>query len=180
MLDTSQKIQIASQVKDMLNQARIVVTEEEMGQLEIAEYGMDLWSSIGLQIIVYVNTENCCAKEMILFPRQTCPEHRHPPMQGSAGKEETFRCRSGEVYLYVEGEVTPHPQAIAPKQREPYFTVWHEIILRPGDQYTLRPNMLHWFQAGPEGAIISEFSTQSHDETDIFTDPDIIRVPEAE
>lgn len=180
MLDTSQKIQIASQVKDMLNQARIVVTAEEMGQLEIAEYGMDLWSSIGLQIIVYVNTENCCAKEMILFPRQTCPEHRHPPMQGSAGKEETFRCRSGEVYLYVEGEVTPHPKAIAPKQREPYFTVWHEIILRPGDQYTLRPNMLHWFQAGPEGAIISEFSTQSHDETDVFTDPDIIRVPEAQ
>jgi len=40
--------------------------------------------------------------------------------------------------------------------------------------------MLHWFQAGPEGAIISEFSTQSHDETDIFTDPDIIRVPDKE
>ena len=90
MLDTSQKIQIASQVKDMLNQARIVVTEEEMGQLEIAEYGMDLWSSIGLQIIVYVNTENCCAKEMILFQRQTCPEHRHPPMQGSAEKKKLF------------------------------------------------------------------------------------------
>lgn len=180
MLDTSQKEQIRKRVKDMLDRACIVVTEEEMDQLEIAEYGMDLWSSVGLQIIVYVNTENCCAKEMILFSHQTCPEHRHPPMPGSPGKEETFRCRSGEVSLYVEGEVTPHPKAIAPKQREPYFTVWHEIILRPGDQYTLRPNMLHWFQAGPEGAIISEFSTQSHDETDVFTDPDIIRVPEAQ
>ncbi|NLT12004.1 MAG: D-lyxose/D-mannose family sugar isomerase [Clostridiaceae bacterium] len=164
----------------MLDQARIVVTDEEMTQLEIAEYGMDLWTSIGLQIIVYVNTENCCAKEMILFPHQTCPEHRHPPMPGNPGKEETFRCRSGEVYLYVEGEKTPHPKATAPKARAPYFTVWHEIVLKPGEQYTLRPNMLHWFQAGPEGAIISEFSTQSHDETDIFTDPDIIRVPDKE
>jgi D-lyxose ketol-isomerase len=35
--------------------------------------------------------------------------------------------------------------------------------------------MLHWFQAGPEGAVISEFSTQSRDEADVFTDPRIVR-----
>jgi hypothetical protein len=37
------------------------------------------------------------------------------------------------------------------------------------------PNTLHWFQAGPEGAIVSEFSTQSRDDLDVFTDPDIAR-----
>ena len=30
---------------------------------------------------------------------------------------------------------------------------------------------LHWFQAGDEGAIVSEFSTRSYDEFDIFTNP---------
>jgi len=40
------------------------------------------------------------------------------------------------------------------------------------------PNTLHWFQAGPEGAVISEFSTRSRDEADIFSDPDIKRIPE--
>ncbi|MDD4096003.1 MAG: D-lyxose/D-mannose family sugar isomerase [Oscillospiraceae bacterium] len=169
---------IEKRVWAMLDKAGIAVTEQEKKTLEIAEYALGLWESIGLQILVYVNTERCCAKEMVLFARQTCPEHRHPPMPGSPGKEETFRCRYGEVYLYVEGDPTPSPKGIAPKGREKYFTVWHEIVLKPGDQYTLMPNTLHWFQAGPDGAIISEFSTQSHDETDFFTDPDIIRVPE--
>jgi D-lyxose ketol-isomerase len=49
--------------------------------------------------------------------------------------------------------------------------------LRPGDQYTLQPNIKHWFQAGPAGCIVSEFSTRSRDELDIFTDPDIRRIP---
>ena len=40
-------------------------------------------------------------------------------------------------------------------------------------KYTIMPNTLHWFQAGPEGAVVSEFSTKSRDEFDIYTDPRI-------
>ena len=39
---------------------------------------MDL-ERTGLQLVTYVNTERCCAKEMVLFAGQTCPEHRHTP-----------------------------------------------------------------------------------------------------
>lgn len=42
---------------------------------------------------MYVNTDRVCAKEMVLFPHQACPEHRHIGMDGAPGKEETFRCR---------------------------------------------------------------------------------------
>ncbi|HLX55746.1 MAG TPA: hypothetical protein VKR83_01855, partial [Ktedonobacteraceae bacterium] len=55
------------------------------------------------------------------------------------------------------------------------YTVWHEIVLRPGQQHTIPPDTLHWFQAGDEGAIVSEFSTRSRDEFDIFTGTDIRR-----
>ena len=55
--------------------------------------------------------------------------------------------------------------------------VFHEIELLPGQQYTMGPNTLHWFQAGEEGAVISEFSTTSYDECDLFTDPAIVRTP---
>jgi len=37
------------------------------------------------------------------FPGQRCPEHRHPPVEGSPGKEETLRCRTGTVQLWVDG-----------------------------------------------------------------------------
>lgn len=110
-----------------------------------------------------------------MFPRQTCPEHRHPPHGDSPGKEETFRCRQGVVYLYTEGEPTPSPACHAPGDDPSAFTVWHEVVLRPGDQHLIAPNTLHWFQAGDEGAVVSEFSTTSTDELDVFTDPRIGR-----
>jgi D-lyxose ketol-isomerase len=75
----------------------------------------------------------------------------------------------------VEGAPTPTPQARPPAGREQTYTVWHEVILRPGEQWTIPPNTLHWFQAGDEGAVVSEFSTRSRDEFDLFTDPQIQR-----
>ncbi|MHB1485833.1 MAG: D-lyxose/D-mannose family sugar isomerase, partial [Saccharofermentanales bacterium] len=58
------------------------------------------------------------------------------------------------------------------------YTVFHEIVLKPGEQYTLYPNTKHWFKSGADGAVVSEFSTKSYDEGDIFTDPMILRIPE--
>ncbi|HPF87594.1 MAG TPA: D-lyxose/D-mannose family sugar isomerase [Candidatus Limiplasma sp.] len=159
----------------MLQSAGIALTKAEEDRLEIADFGLNDLPVTGLELITYVNTDHCCAKELVLLPGQTCPEHRHPPGFGGPGKEETFRCRSGEVYLYVEGESTPQKLAKVPPADSAYYTVHHEIVLRPGQQYTLAPNILHWFQAGPQGAIISEFSTASHDDTDVFTHPGITR-----
>jgi len=156
--------------------AGIILTQKEKENVEVADFGLNELDSTGLELITYVNTDRCCAKELILFPFQTCPEHRHPPVGGEPGKEETFRCRWGEVYLYVEGTPAAKPGAKAPKGREKTYTVWHEILLKPGRQYTLHPNTKHWFQAGPIGAVVSEFSTKSRDEADIFTDEEIQRM----
>jgi D-lyxose ketol-isomerase len=50
--------------------------------------------------------------------------------------------------------------------------------LLPGEQYTIPPDTLHWFQAGDNGALVSEFSTRSRDEFDVFTDDRIRRETE--
>lgn len=160
---------------DYLTRAGIVLTPQERDQIEVADFGLSQLEQTGLELVTYINTPRCCAKELVLFPRQTCPEHRHPPVLGEAGKEETFRCRWGEVYLYVPGEPTPAPKSAPPKGREASYTVWHEIVLRPGEQYTIPPDTPHWFQSGDAGAVVSEFSTTSRDEFDIFQDPDIQR-----
>ncbi len=159
-----------------LIKAGIVITDLEYENIEIADMGLGRLDEIGLEILVYVNTDRVCAKELVMFPHQICPEHRHPPVKDNPGKEETFRCRWGKVYLYVPGEPTAHPKGSIPADKKESFTVWHEIELNPGDQYTLKADTLHWFQAGADGAVISEFSTTSHDESDIFTDPEISRV----
>jgi D-lyxose ketol-isomerase len=139
----------------MLVEAGIVLTPHEREKIEIADFGLGRLDEVGLQIVVYVNTDRVCAKELVLFPNQRCPEHRHPPFEGQPGKEETFRVRRGAVHLHVEGT--------------------GEMVLGPGEQYTIPPNTLHWFEAGDEGAIVSEFSTTSRDALDVFTDPRIVR-----
>jgi D-lyxose ketol-isomerase len=157
--------------------AGIVLTPDEENGIEVAEFGLDEHEKTGLQLVVYVNTARCCAKELVLFPGQTCPEHLHPPFDGTPGKEETFRVRKGTVYLYVEGEPTPNPRC-RPSRIE-HYTAWHEIKLEAGEQYTIPPMTKHWFQAPDGPAVVSEFSTTSRDEFDIFTDPEIQRVPDA-
>jgi D-lyxose ketol-isomerase len=158
---------------EVLARAGVALTEAEVGAIEVADFGLSRLDEFGLQIVVYVNTERVCAKELVLFPRQLCPEHRHPPFDGTPGKEETFRCRAGVVFLYTEGDPTARPAARVPS--DGVLTVWHETVLEPGEQYTIPPDTLHWFQAGDEGAVVSEFSTQSRDDLDVFSDPRIRR-----
>jgi D-lyxose ketol-isomerase len=161
-----------------LKENGIILTDQEAQRIEVADFGLGKLRQTGLQIITYINTNRVCAKELVLSPHQTCPEHYHPPVNGEPGKEETFRCRAGEVFLYVEGESNRNPSCKPPDGDQAYYTVFHEIHLKPGDQYTIMPNTKHWFQAGAEGAIVSEFSTTSRDELDVFTDPRIKRKPE--
>jgi D-lyxose ketol-isomerase len=178
MINRSEVTRAQARAGEMLRAAGIRLTPEEQEQIEVAEFGLGELERTGLELVVYVNTDRYCAKELVLFPRQTCPEHRHPQVGDQPGKMETFRCRTGVVWLCVEGTPTPGRRARPPQGSEPFYTVFHEIELRPGQQYTIPPNTLHWFQAGDEGAIVSEFSSTSRDELDVFTDPRIKRLPE--
>jgi D-lyxose ketol-isomerase len=141
---------------EQLEAAGIALTPAEREQIEVADFGLGRLAEVGLQLLVYVNTARYCAKELVLYPGQTCPEHRHPPFDGTPGKEETFRCRRGSVELNVAGET---------------------IMLAPGEQHTIPPDTPHWFRAGADGAVVSEFSSTSRDDLDVFSDPAIERAP---
>jgi len=178
MITQSEYDEAVLRARTYLARAGIVLTPEEAENIEITDFGLGELDRTGLELITYVNTERCCAKELVLFPGQTCPEHRHPPVAGDPGKEETFRCRWGEVFLYIPGEPSTNPACKPPPAATSSYTVWHEVRLGPGEQHTIPPNTLHWFQSGPQGAVVSEFSTCSRDESDIFSDTRIARQPQ--
>lgn len=180
MIKRSDLRRYQKQCEKMLDDAGIALTPENRANIEIAELGLDEFERTGLGLITYENNDRYCAKELMMFPRQTCPEHKHPPVGDDLGKRETFRCRAGRVWLYVEGDPAATPACRPPAGSEDHYTVWHEVELNPGEQYTIEPDTFHWFQAGDDGAIISEFSSTSRDEYDIFTDPRIKRIPEIE
>lgn len=159
----------------LYKKAHIAVTPEEAERIEVADFGLSAPEQIGLQLLIYINTPRVCAKEMALMPHQTCPEHLHPSVNGEMGKEETFRCRWGVCYLYVADPAAAQRPTHIPSLHSECFTACKEIKLLPGEQYTIYPGTLHWFTSGDEGAVISEFSTCSRDEFDVFTDPAIQR-----
>ncbi|HEY4348106.1 MAG TPA: cupin domain-containing protein [Gaiellaceae bacterium] len=156
MVTRSEQRQAREYAAAQLRLAGVVLTPDELEQIEIADFGLDRFDEIGLHVLVYVNTDRYCAKDLVLRPNQICPQHRHPPFDGTPGKEETFRCRRGCVHLYVAGE---------------------RITLEAGQQFTIPPDTLHWFQADILGAVISEFSSTSRDDLDLFSDPRIVRAP---
>ncbi|MDU5779598.1 MAG: D-lyxose/D-mannose family sugar isomerase [Pantoea sp.] len=179
MTDTHEYVQ---QTLSALRQANITLTQDEQQRIEIATFGLPDYPASGLQLLTYVNSPRYCAKELVLFPRQTCPEHLHPPFEGTPGKQETFRCRWGEVYLFVDdssltaNDASGAPVCRVPEGSEEWYTCTGYVLLRPGEQYTIAPNTRHWFQAGDNGAVVSEFSSESRDELDIFTDPRVNRL----
>jgi D-lyxose ketol-isomerase len=154
VITREEQIEAQAYAAERLAAAGIALTDADRAAIEVADFGLSRLHEAGLMLLVYVNTDRYCAKELVLYPGQECPEHRHPPFDGSPGKEETFRCRSGVVHLRVDGR---------------------EVVLQPGEQHTIPPDTLHSFRAGPDGAVVSEFSSTSRDELDVFTDPAIRR-----
>lgn len=174
MMTPEQTLPYARRFERMLADAGIVITDAERGRVEFADFGLGRFEVEGLGLIVYENNARYCAKELMMLPGQTCPQHRHPPVGDDPGKMETFRCRAGEVYLYLDGPSTPSPAGRPP--RAAHYSAAREVRLAAGEQFTIPPDTWHWFQAGPAGAIVSEFSSTSRDEMDVFADPAIRRV----
>lgn len=159
----------------LLAQTGIALRPDELAQIAVADFGLGDLEETGAQILTLLDTAEIAVKLIALFPGQTLPEHRHPPLGSYPGKAETLRCEWGRITLYTEGEPAANPEGQPPAARRDTYTVWHEVILLPGDQITLPPNTLHWFQAGPQGGVTWSFSSRAVDIQDIFTDAEIRR-----
>jgi D-lyxose ketol-isomerase len=151
------------------------VRPEERERIEVADMGLGELKQMGLMMLTLQATQELAVKLIALYPWQACPQHRHPVIGDYPGKEETFRGLWGESYLYVPGEPTPHPKARLPEHRRPYYSVWREVVLAPGVQHYSPPNEWHWFQAGPQGAVIWSWSSRPSDYQDDFGDPQVTR-----
>src|SRR4030042_4256813 len=64
----------------MLKKARIAITPREEENIEISDFGLGDLDNVGLLVVIYESNDRYCAKEIVLLPRQICPEHRHPPV----------------------------------------------------------------------------------------------------
>jgi D-lyxose ketol-isomerase len=158
----------------MLKTAGLVVTDEEVKRIAAADFGLSHLEKEGAQILTFLETDRVAFKVIALLPKQTMPEHWHPPVGDDPGKEETIRLIDGTLFFYVPGEETIR-EGFIPEGKEACYTARHEIVMNPGDQITLEPGKVHWFQSGIEGAVLYSVSSTARDILDRFTDPEIVR-----
>jgi D-lyxose ketol-isomerase len=175
MIKRAEQKSAQERAAQMIAQSGIMITEEEKKRIEVVDFGLSHLEIEGVQVLTLVQTARISVKVLAMLPNQTEPEHWHPPVGDDPGKEETIRAVAGTVYFYVQGEDT-FKHGFLVKGKEKYYTLRHEIILKPGDQITFQPGEKHWFQACDEGAVMYSFSTAARDVLDQFTDPHIVRI----
>ncbi|MEM6628161.1 MAG: D-lyxose/D-mannose family sugar isomerase [Bacteroidota bacterium] len=157
-----------------ISKAGITLTEEDKAHVTVADFGLSQLEKEGVQIVTLFETDRIAAKILVLFPYQTEPEHWHPSVGKDPGKEEIIRALYGDLYFYIPGEDTLN-EGFLVKGKESYYTMRHEVVMKPGAQLVLAPGTKHWFQAGERGAVMYSFSTKVRDAMDQFSDPDIVR-----
>lgn len=175
MIRRSQAQDLQRRAVELLDKAAIRLTAEERSRIEVADFGLGDPEREGAQIFTFVQTDRYAAKVIVLLPGQTLPEHWHPRVGDDPGKQETVRVAWGTLYLGIEGEAALSAARIPPG-KEAVYTLRHEEILGPAGSRTFRPGEKHWFQAGPEGAVVYSFSSVVRDALDGFTDPAVRRI----
>jgi D-lyxose ketol-isomerase len=138
------------------------------------DFGLGNFAEVGMAGTFWINdTErDYTGHEIFLLPGQMIPEHWHEATDTARAKVEAWHLRHGSVTLVGEGEPTPGFE-IPPSHRDIAVARRAETI-EPGETRRLSaPLARHWMIAGPEGAIVSEYSSAHDMEGLRFTHPDI-------
>lgn len=86
MIKRSDYVQAQQRAAEMIRHAGVRVTDQEAAAIEVVDFGLNHLEQEGVQVLTLFATERVSAKVLVLFPRQTEPEHWHPPVGTDPGK----------------------------------------------------------------------------------------------
>jgi len=162
--------QLKTEYLDLLQKAGFHVTNTELSNLEINDFGLGNIRKEGFGFIDILRSKRIRITLLLLLPNQSLPQHMHPSYENEEGKEETLRVLFGETKVFIEGE--SDSAIIIPEGKEKYYTALNEIHLKAGGQYSVQPNTKHWFQACDKGSVNICFQNRVDELRNIFYDPE--------
>jgi hypothetical protein len=65
MLSDEQVSQARERARGYLGRAGLALTPDESAAIEVADFGLSELEATGLELVVYVNIERMCAKELV-------------------------------------------------------------------------------------------------------------------
>jgi D-lyxose ketol-isomerase len=174
-METMLQQQVAAESIALIDRTGLPITDKERAELSVCDFGLGNVRVEGVQYIDLVLTPIVRISLLVLLPDQSLPQHRHPAHDQSAGKEETARAVMGEPRVYTPGPDRLNAGFIV-QGKEEHYTARNETVLNPGRTLTVAPELEHWFQAGPAGAVLFTFQNRVDESLNIFTDPGITTV----
>jgi len=155
---------------DLIRKSGFPLSPSDWAELKVNDFGLGNLPREGFVFADLLRTNRVRITLLVLLPGQSLPEHRHPPYEGEPGKEETLRCLLGQAKVYVPGEPN-NPDIRLPAGKEACYTSHHEVVISVGEQFSVQPNLAHWFQGGAEGAVCLAFQNRVDENRNVFTDP---------
>ncbi len=138
------------------------------------DFNLGIFTEIGMAGIFWVNhlEMNHVGHEIYLLPGQMIPEHAHLATDKAGPKVESWHVRHGWIYVAGIGKESPDANTIIPPSHRDIAKARDIKKLMPGETASLTAATdKHFMIAGPEGAIVSEYST-FHDGNGLrFTHP---------
>jgi D-lyxose ketol-isomerase len=162
---------VLDQARELLAKSGFALTPEELEKLAAIDFGLGHLETEGLAFIDILRSERLRITLLILLPNQTLPQHVHPPYENETGKEETLRVLYGQTKVYVQYDNNNDPNVRIPDGKDAYYTARKEIALSPGQQFTVKPGIEHWFQGGLNGAVNICFQNRADETQNLFFDP---------
>ena len=162
--------EILQQAVELIRKSGFSLSPGDWAELKVNDFGLGNLPAEGFVFADLLRTDRVRVTLLVLLPGQTLPEHRHPPYEGEPGKEETLRCLLGQARIYVPGEPN-NPGIRLPAGKEACYTSRHEVVINVGEQFSVKPNLAHWFQGGAEGAVCLAFQNRVDENRNVFTDP---------
>lgn len=160
-----------AQALDLSAKSHFPLSVAEIQAIRINDFGLNNLPVEGFAFVDLLRTERVRTTLMIFLPDQTLPQHKHPPYENEAGKEESVRVLWGQFMVCVEGGDTPGIEDMIPHGKADYYTARKAVVLETCMQYTIPPDTAHWFHAGPEGAVVLACQNRVDEERNLFYDP---------
>jgi D-lyxose ketol-isomerase len=156
----------------MIRRAGIRITDKEANLIHVTDFGLGNLLREGLQELTLFSTDRIEVRVLVLLPDQTYPEHWHPAIGSSPGKEVTIRVIDGSVRLYLPGG-SETKSLLIPAGKEAWYSSRAEVLLGPGDQLTIAPATKYWIRAEHSGSVMYSFTAAAPGILDQFSDQNI-------
>jgi len=147
---------------------------------KISDFGLKDFSHVGMGSTTWVNknypTGGYQGREIFLLPGQMMAEYKNIKTENSLQTQSSWLVRHGTIYSFsVESTLGFFPEEIKITESQRPFTKANNCkVVHQGECDTLKDKGgWHFIMGGPEGAIVTEFSTFLNPKNLRFSNPNV-------